>query len=75
MSDERIELLSEEPRPNRDRHMIQSLTLMMTFAWGLSGIHVVSTLVRRFKFTTVYCTSKIRQKIKDDPEQQGVTSA
>jgi hypothetical protein len=54
--------------------MIQSLKLMMRFAWGLSGIDVVNALPNRFTFTTGYCTSKIREKIKDDPEQQGVSS-
>jgi hypothetical protein len=57
-----------------ERNMIQCGT-DDRFAWGLSGILVVSDVPNRFKFTTVYCTSKIRQKIKDNPEQQGVSSA
>jgi hypothetical protein len=61
-------LTSEEPIPKRERHMIQSLKLMTTFTCVLSGIPVVSDLPNRFKFTTVYCISKIRQKIKNDPE-------
>jgi hypothetical protein len=48
---------------------------MIVFAWGLSGIYLVRAIPNRFKFTTVYCTTKIGQKIKDDPEQQGVSSA
>jgi hypothetical protein len=72
MDHERIEVTSEEPIPNKERHMRQSL--MIRFAWRLSEILVVNALPNRFKFTTVSCTSKIRQKIKNDPEQQGVNS-
>jgi hypothetical protein len=75
MDHERTELTSEEPIPNRERPMIQSLKLMITFAWVLSGLPVVSDLPNRFKCPTVYYTSKLRQKIQDDPEQEGVSSA
>jgi hypothetical protein len=56
------ELIWEQPDaeiPERERHTVQSQTVMLTIVWNPGGVHVVNTLPKGFKFNASYYVTQI----------------
>jgi hypothetical protein len=71
---ERIWRASEEPVPDKVRHMTQPPILIITVAWSFSGFHGANTFPKELKFNAGYYTREILHKINNWREQQGVNS-
>jgi hypothetical protein len=72
---ERISLAPGEPVPDRERHMIQSLQLMIMVGENPSGFHAGVALPKRTKFNTGDYIIETLYRIKDLPENQGIGRA
>jgi hypothetical protein len=56
---EMIWIQSDEKLPEKERHTIQSKTLMVTIVWNLSGFHFINVLSNGCKFNTSHYVTNI----------------
>jgi hypothetical protein len=73
---ERIWLTPEQPLPDREHDVTESLKLMLAVTWNRSGFHVVITLPKGLKFNAgyyIYATEML-ERIKNLWKEQGAGS-
>jgi hypothetical protein len=68
---EQIWLALGEAASDRERHMIQSPKLILTFVWGVTGFHVIRLLAKGSTFDAMYYIDEILSEIAIWRDAQG----